>query len=63
MGSCGLARIGQNENFSLDTPVGKPRKLTAKTPSPLSQRVTDGPLQRMVLFWLFFVLVYRPPRL
>ena len=41
MGSCG--RVGQNINFSVDTPVGKPPKLTAKTPSPPSppsQRAT-----------------------
>ena len=35
MGSCD--RVGQNINFSVDTPVGKPQKLTAKTPSPPSQ--------------------------
>ena len=67
MGSCG--RVGQNINFSVDTPVGKPQKLTSEThrkdakSAKSSKSMSDRPLQRMVLFWLFFVLVHRPPRL
>ena len=55
MGSCG--RVGQNKHFSVDTPVGKPQKLTSEThrkDAKSSKSMSDRPLQHMVLFLAVF---------